>query len=135
MPGFAGDLQNALTARGRWLTERQLAHLSPAGVRPEPHMMRGLREAEMERIVRDLSKRLNATFIATPPGHRISGTYDHSFATPAGRIAVIRREDTFTLAPWKSALEPMRGRSVVGLIDPSRVTWTLDRGRGLPGRT
>ncbi|MBX9590883.1 MAG: DUF3363 domain-containing protein [Hyphomonadaceae bacterium] len=135
MPGFAGELQEALSARGRWLAERQLAHWSSAGVRPEPHMMRGLREAETERIVWDLSKRLNATFIATPPGHRVSGTYDHAFATPTGRIAVIRREDTFTLAPWKSALEPMRGRPVVGLIGPSRVTWTLDRGRGLPGRT
>jgi type IV secretory pathway VirD2 relaxase len=135
MPGFAGELQGALSARGRWLAERQLAHWSSAGVRPEPHMMRGLREAETERIVRDLSKRLNATFIATPPGHRVSGTYDHAFVTPTGRIAVIRREDTFTLAPWKSALEPMRGRPVVGLIGPSRVTWTLDRDRGLPGRT
>lgn len=89
----------------------------------------------MQRIVRDVSKRLNATFVATPPGTRISGTYDHAFATPTGRIAVIRREDTFTLAPWKSALEPMRGRLVTGLVGPTRVTWTLDRGRGLPGRT
>ena len=135
MRGFAGELQEALAARGRWLAERQLAQWSPAGVRPEPNMMRRLREAEMERIVRDLSKRMNATFIATPPGNRISGTYDHSFATPTGRMAVIRREDTFTLAPWKSTLEPMRGRLVTGLVGPNRVTWTLDRGRGLPGRS
>jgi hypothetical protein len=135
MPGFPGELQDALAARGRWLAERQLAHWSPAGAQPHPHMMRGLREAEMQRIVRDVSKRLNATFVATPPGARISGTYDHALATPTGRIAVIRREDTFTLAPWKSVLEPMRGRPVVGLIGPTRVTWTLDRGRDLPGRT
>ena len=135
MPGFAADLQNALAARGRWLAEHQLAQLSPAGVRPEPHMMRDLREAEMQRIVQDLCKRLNATFIATPPGNAISGIYDHSIATPTGRIAVVRRDDTFTLAPWKSALEPMRGHLVTGLVGPTRVTWTLDRGRGLPGRT
>ena len=135
MPGFAVELQEALAARGRWLAERRLAQWSSAGVRPEPHMMRRLREVEMERVVRDLSKRMNATFIATPPGNRISGTYDHSFATPTGRMAVIRREDTFTLAPWKSTLEPMRGRLVTGLVGPNRVTWTLDRGRGLPGRS
>ena len=32
------------------------------------------------------------------------------------------------------ALEPMRGQMVLGTVGPQRVTWTLDRGRGLPGR-
>ena len=132
MPGFAGDLQKALAARGRWLAERGLAQWSPAGARPQSHMMRDLREVETQRIVRDLSRRLNATFVAAPPGNRISGTYDHSFATPSGRIAVIRREDTFTLAPWKATLEPMRGRLVTGLVGPTRVSWTLDRGAVCP---
>ena len=68
------------------------------------------------------------------PGSRVSGVYERSITTPMGKLAVIRREDTFTLAPWKPALEPMRGRTVMGLIGPSRVMWTLDRGRGLPGR-
>jgi type IV secretory pathway VirD2 relaxase len=53
---------------------------------------------------------------------------------PTGRLAVIRSADTFTLAPWKPALEPLRGRAVLGLVGPSRVMWTLDRGRTLPGR-
>jgi hypothetical protein len=47
---------------------------------------------------------------------------------------VIRSADTFTLAPWKPALEPLRGRAVLGLVGPNRVMWTLDRGRTLPGR-
>jgi hypothetical protein len=98
-------------------------------------MMHTLRRKETDGIVQGLSQRLNATFVATPPGNRISGTYDHSITTPTGRIAVIRREDTFTLGPWKSALEPMRGRLVNGFVGPSRVTWALDRGRSLPGRT
>ena len=59
----------------------------------------------------------------------------NGFATPTGKIAVIRRQDTFTLAPWKPALEPFKGRAVMGLVGPTRVTWNLDRGRGLPGRS
>ena len=116
VPGFAAEVRDALTARGRWLTERQLAQISSAdAIRPERHMMRALRQTETDRIVQDLSHRLKATFIATQPGQRISGIYDHSIATPSGRIAIIRREDTFTLAPWKSVLEPMRGRPVTGI--------------------
>lgn len=136
MPGFAAQLNDALAARARWLAERRLAHATPGGgTGTEPHIMRTLRQMETDRIVQGLSQRLKATFVATQPGNRISGTYDHSIRTPTGRIAVIRREDTFTLAPWKSALEPMRGRVVSGLVGPSRVNWTLDRGRSLPART
>ena len=83
--------------------------------------------------MRDLSRHLNATFIASEPGSRISGVYDRAIATPTGKIAVIRRQDTFTLAPWKPTLEPMRGQAVTGLVGANRVTWTLDRGRGIAG--
>jgi hypothetical protein len=34
----------------------------------------------------------------------------------------------------KLAIEALRGRAVLGLVGPSRVMWTLDRGRTLPGR-
>jgi hypothetical protein len=60
--------------------------------------------------------------------------YERSVSTPTGKLAVIRREDTFKLARWSAALEPMRGQMVLGTVGPQRVTWTLDRGRGLPGR-
>jgi type IV secretory pathway VirD2 relaxase len=134
MGGFAADLQSALAARGRWLEDRKLAEVSPAGlIAPKPDMMRNLHQVETERLVRDLSRHLNAAYIRTEPGARISGVYDRAITTPSGRIAVIRQEDTFTMAPWKPALEPMRGRAVMGVIGPNKVTWTLDRGRGLPG--
>jgi type IV secretory pathway VirD2 relaxase len=134
--GFAAELEGALAARGRWLADRKLAEISPNGViAPKPEMMRSLRQAETERLVRDVSRHLNATFIPTEPGTRISGVYDRAILTPTGKIAIIRKQDTFTLAPWKPALEPMRGRAVMGAIGPNRVTWTLDRGRGLPGRS
>jgi type IV secretory pathway VirD2 relaxase len=134
--GFAANLQGALAVRGRWLQERKLAEVSPAGfIAAKPDMMRNLRQAETERLVRDLSRHLNSTYIHTEPGTRISGVYDRAITTPTGRIAVIRRQDTFTLAPWKPALEPFKGRAVMGSVGPTRVTWTLDRGRGLPGRS
>jgi hypothetical protein len=70
----------------------------------------------------------------TRSASRISGIYERAIATPTKKLAVIRSADTFTLATWKRALEPLRGRAVLGLVGPSRVTWTLDRGRTLPGR-
>jgi hypothetical protein len=98
------------------------------------NMMLILRQTEKERLVRDLSRDLKSTHIPAEPGAPIAGVYDRAITTPTGKLAVIRRPDTFTLAPWRAALEPFRGRAVSGIIGPTRVTWTLDRGRGLPGR-
>ena len=133
-PGFAAEIDAALTARGRWLVDQKLAQAVQGAVRPQPHMMEALRAAEADRLVQDLARRLKATFVPTEPGQRVSGHYDRSLVTPSGRLAIIRREDTFTLAPWRPTLEPLRGRAVMGTIGPTKVTWSLDRGRSLPSR-
>ena len=72
---------------------------------------------------------MNATHVPHAPGSAISGIYERFVTTPSGKLAVIRREDTFTLAPWKPALEPLHGRAVTGMVGPNQVSWTLDRGR------
>ena len=135
-PGFALDVHHALAARGRWLVSRNLAARLPGGeLSPNFDMMRILRQSETERLAQGLSHVLQATYIQSENGTRITGFYERSIATPSGRIAVIRRDDTFTLAPWRPALEPFRGQAVMGMIGPNRVTWNLDRGRTLPTRT
>jgi hypothetical protein len=134
-PGFAADLRQAVADRCRWLAERGLADISSASVvAPRPEMMRSLKQRETAHVAATLSRQLNAIHVPHEPGSRVSGIYERAITTPMGRLAVIRREDTFTLAPWKPALEAMRGRAVMGLIGPNRVMWTLDRGRTLPGR-
>ena len=136
MPGFATQLREALAARRQWLEERGFADRSVVGeVTPKPDMMSSLRHQETSRIAENLSRQLNAIYLPHGPDSRVAGVYERAVTTPTGKLAVIRREDTFTLAPWKPALEPMRGRLVTGLIGPNRVAWTLDRGRALPGRS
>jgi hypothetical protein len=125
------ELRQALTDRGRWLAARGLADVSGS---PKPEMMRSLRQRETAHLAEMLSRQLNAIHVPHEPGSRISGVYERAISTPTGKLAVIRSADTFTLAPWKPALEPLRGRAVLGLVGPSRVMWTLDRGRTLPGR-
>lgn len=133
IPGLATDVRSALIARGQWLANRDLAKLSGDGdVRPKPPMMMVLRRLETERLVRALSMELGAEFMPSMPGVRVTGVYDRSISTPTGKLAVIRRDDTFTLAPWNPALEPMRGLTVSGSIGPNRVAWRLDRARVLP---
>jgi len=134
--GFGAELDQALAKRGRWLATQKLADLrDDGGVNAKPQMLAQLRQRETVRLAQTLSRQLNAMHVPHEPGSRIFGVYERSISTPTGKVAVIRREDTFTLAPWKPALEPMQGRAVTGLIQPHRVSWTLDRARGLPSRT
>ena len=134
-PGFASQMRAALATRRDWLVDKRVATIAPSGdLMPASDMMRTLRKAETDRIIQQLSRELNAAYVPTTPGARITGVYDRAIATPTGKVAVLRRQDTFTLAPWRPALEPFRGHAVSGMIGPNRVTWSLDRGRALPGR-
>jgi hypothetical protein len=74
-------------------------------------------------LAEDLSRRLNASYLPAQPGRQIAGIYEQSITTPTGKLAIIRRQNTFTLGPWRPALEPFKGRAVMEMIGPSRVTW------------
>ena len=111
--GFGSELGQALCDRRRWLIEQQLAELKPSGeMVPKPQMTTVLWQREQARLAEPLSPQLNAVYLPHEPGTRVTGVYERAISTPSGKLAIIRREDTFTLAPWKPGLEPMRGRRV-----------------------
>jgi Protein of unknown function (DUF3363) len=131
--GFGGELNKALADRSRWLVQHELADTrADGGVSPRPNAPGRLRQGEANRLVRTISDQLKAVYVPHEMGERVSGVYDGSITTPTGRLAIIRNQDTFTLSPWRPALEPMRGRAVTGLIQPHRVTWMADPGRAIP---
>jgi type IV secretory pathway VirD2 relaxase len=133
--GFGAELLGTLAMRQQWLASKKLVERLPDGnVSPRPQMMAKLSELETARLARELSRELKAEFLPAAPGSRISGIYERTINTPTGKIAIIRSEDTFTLVPWKSALEPMRGRAVTGCLGPECVVWARDHGRASPAR-
>ena len=135
MPGVSAELRSSIMARGQWLAGRELAKISETNeITPTQEMMSSLRQLESQRLAQDLSAQLKAAYVPTRTGERVTGVYERSIQTPTSKLAIIRNQDTFTLAPWKPALEPMRGRAVTGSIGQSRMTWALDRGRNLPPR-
>ena len=133
--GFTAEADKALKARTDWLVSRQLIEPMQDGkLEPRADMMKALRQAETQQLAADVSRHLNAAFVPATPGARIAGTYDHAITTPTGKIAVIRRDDTFSFALWQPSIEPFRGQAVSGIVGPTRMTWTHARVRGLPGR-
>jgi hypothetical protein len=134
--GFGAEVRAAFAGRLRWLKDHDLLARSNDTEEwtPRPDMMRVLRRLELERLIADLSRELRATYVSHDGDRHVSGIYDRAIVTPTATLALIRRDDTFTLAPWKPALEPLRGQAVTGWIGASRITWTPDRGRAPPER-
>jgi hypothetical protein len=130
--GFGSEVERALATRVHWLTERQLAERSIEGhVSLKPDALATLRRHEAERLAGDLARHYGVPFAPAIPGVAFTGVYDRPISTPTGKLAIIRTDASVTLAPWRPALEPMRGQRVQGIMHQTRVVWSLERGRGL----
>ena len=133
--GFGAELERALQARAQWLTEHELAdRINDGQVQMKPDGLARLRSEERRRLAGDLARQYGLPLTSPVHGVAFAGVYERSIVTPAAKLALIRGDTSLTLAPWRPALEPMRGQRVQGIVHPTRVVWTPDRGRGLPGR-
>ena len=61
-------------------------------------------------LAETLSRHMNATQLSHESRSRVSRVYERAVSTPTGKLAVFRRQDTFTLAPLKQVREPLRGQ-------------------------
>ena len=131
--GFGGDAARDVEARRQWLIGQNLGRMSNGKFELRTSALSQLRERELQRITADIARANGVKVRFARPGERVSGVYERAIDTPTGRLAVIRRQDSISITPWNAALEPMRGQAVAGAVQHSRVAWSLDRGRALPG--
>ena len=130
--GFGSEVERALETRVRWLLEQQLAERPVAGqVRLKPDALATLRRHETERLAGDLARQYGVPLVPTVPGVAFSGVYDRAIITPTAKLAIIRTGTSVTVAPWRPALEAMRGQRVQGIMHQTRVVWSLEHARGL----
>ena len=131
--GFGGEAARDVEARRQWLIGQDLGRMSDGRFELRTSALPQLRVRELQRITADMARASGVEVRAARPGERVSGVYERAIETPTGRLAVIRRQESISLAPWNAALEPMRGQAVTGAMQQTRVAWSLDRGRALPG--
>lgn len=128
--GFGEETRVAAEQRRQILQERGLI---PEGQdRLDSEAKRKLQMDVMSKLGADTSAANGKTYEPLPGHGQISGRYTGTIDRAEGRFAVIERERTFTLAPWRAVLERQRGKAVAGMVRSGAVSWTFGRKRG-PG--
>lgn len=123
--GLGGDfgrtVADARQRRRQWLVEAGLAD------RPDANAV--LRRREFVRVAARLSRELGLPFVEAGEGRHVSGRYARSVRIGAVRMAVIEDGSSFSLVPWRRALERQLGREVSGRVRGSDVDWNFGRQR------
>jgi type IV secretory pathway VirD2 relaxase len=126
--GFGEDVRRAMRDRLRWLQAEGL--MRDGEELGQGRVVQRLERRTLAQAAGQLSRELGLDYAETRPGTRVEGTYRRAVQVGDAKYAVIERSRDFTLVPWRSALERMAGREVVGMPGRGGVSWSLGRSRG-----
>ncbi len=134
--GFGHKVETALLRRNEQLIAQGLAQRTEDGaIHYRPDLLAALQRRELDRTGERLAaKQTDGTiYVPVRDGSTVTGIYRRSIMLVSGKVAVIQRDDHFTLVSWRPILERHRGREVVGIVRGMGVSWQLglQRNRGL----
>jgi hypothetical protein len=123
----------ALDQRRRWLTDKGYAtDLGDGRVRAPRDLIQPLEARDVERAGTALAAARGRKWRPAVPGNYVSGQLVGSTQLSSGRFAMIDDGLSFSLVPWRPALEQHIGRVVSGVaMARGDVDWSLGRSRGL----
>ena len=128
--GFGAEVLNAREKRLRVLHERGIIE---AGVQSlSPKTLNELNHIGISRLGRTHSALIGKSYQHAPNYGKIEGTYSGSIKVPEGRFAVIERQRSFTLVPWRPVIERAKGQFVSGAVRGRSISWTFGRVRSGP---
>lgn len=130
--GFGSDAKIALSRRRQWLIAQGLGQLDGQGLfQPKLKLFEILRHREYGQATQALSKEHGLAHYSPLEGEQISGTFSKSVNLASGKYAVVQKSREFTLVPWRSDMEPMRGKVISGTASAQGIQWEWGPRRGL----
>lgn len=132
--GFGAEVRQALALRLDWLLEAGLAQADRAGVRLAPDLLAQLHRRELRQVAMLLSDELGRSFIEARHGERIEGICRRAVMVGDESCAVIEHERSFTLVPWRPALERAIGKPIAGIVRERGISWSVERAGPTIGR-
>lgn len=126
--GFGSEVVDAMFERREVLVERGLIEHSGATLQDQARET--LRRNGMNVIGANLAKQNGKTYLTAPSHGEIDGTYTKTVQRPEGKFAVIEKQRTVTLVPWRPGMDMARGRTINGTVRGQSISWTIGKGRG-----
>ncbi len=130
--GFGAEVADALKRREAWLVQQGFAKETGKGIRYQRGLLKTLENREVMKVAASITEETGKTFRPAKKGDKIEGTYSKSIELASGRYALIEKSKEFTLVPWRSVLERVRGQSVSGIMSSGGgISWNIGRKKGI----
>lgn len=130
--GFGAEVAKALKIRQVYLVEQGFANQTTKGIRFQQGLLDTLKTRELTKVASSIANKSGKTFQPTKTGDKIEGIYSKPVELVSGRYALIEKSKQFTLVPWRSVLENVRGKSVSGIMSKGGgISWDIGRKKGM----
>ncbi|MEL6729241.1 MAG: DUF3363 domain-containing protein [Pseudomonadota bacterium] len=127
--GFGKDVQNARSARRHVLVERGI--ISHAEKELDPQTRAALRQRGLDAAGNELAQRLAKPYHPLTDRGAVAGVYREMIVRPEGKFAVIERQRSFTIVPWRKAMDRSLGRQVSGVVRGQSISWNLGKSKSI----
>ncbi|MCC6887290.1 MAG: DUF3363 domain-containing protein [Hyphomicrobiales bacterium] len=128
--GFGHQVREAMDARVENLVGQGLARRQGQRVIFARDLLDTLRRRELEAAAARIGSNAGLPYHPTAEGETVAGVYRQRLDLASGRFAMIDDGLGFRLVPWSPSLERHLGRQVSGVVQASRIEWSLGRARG-----
>lgn len=128
--GFGAEVLSAKEERLRILRDRGIIQEGAHSL--DPQSLRELKQVGTRRLGASHSAVIGKSYEPAPTFGRIEGLYSGSIKRPEGRFAVIERQRSFMLVPWRQVMERARGQFISGTTRGRSISWTFGRVRSGP---
>ncbi len=129
--GFGAQVREALHARMEFLVEQGLAERRSSRIVFARNLLATLRARELVITGAVIQRETGLIYRQLHEGDRMIGNYQRSVQLASGRFAMLDDGKSFSLVPWRPALEKRLGQQVAAVVHGQSINWVFDRSRGL----
>jgi type IV secretory pathway VirD2 relaxase len=126
---FGKRLQAAQLARQQWLVEN--GYLADAGSWLSPEQMSDMQMKARRAALLDAAAAAKRRPVSLEETGKFIGKYTGHVDLPQGRFAIVQSTSALTFAPYRKGLGAHRGKVIAVTLRAQRLTWQLQRRRGL----